>query len=107
MKRLDKSAALANAWRIADILGFEVFSSDGDRLGVLREVINTAGNDIWIVQYDGKEILIPALKSVVRQVDMAAKKIVVSLPDGFEELFGGSKNKAEDVEYDGYLIYED
>ena len=56
-----------------DIIGCEVF--DGDKkLGTVTNVLKTGSNDVFEV--DGK-ILIPALKSVVRSIDISAKKILV------------------------------
>lgn len=56
-----------------DIIGCEVF--DGDKkLGTVTNVLKTGSNDVFEV--DGK-ILIPALKSVVQSIDVAAKKILV------------------------------
>ena len=57
-----------------DIIGCEVF--DGDKkIGAVTNVLKTGSNDIFEV--DGK-ILIPALKSAVRSIDIAAKKILVN-----------------------------
>lgn len=56
-----------------DIIGCEVF--DGDKkIGTVTNVLKTAANDI--LEVDGK-ILIPALKSVVKEIDLAAKKVSV------------------------------
>ena len=61
-----------------DIIGCEVF--DGDKkIGVVTEVLKTGSNDVFQIEdADGKEILIPALKSVVRDINIAEKKIFVS-----------------------------
>lgn len=56
-----------------DIIGCEVFSDD-KRLGTVTNVLKTGSNDVFEV--DGN-ILIPALKSVVKSIDIAAKKILV------------------------------
>ena len=56
-----------------DIIGCEVFSGD-KKIGTVTNVLKTGSNDVFEV--DGK-ILIPALKSVVRSIDIAAKKILV------------------------------
>ena len=59
---------------IFDIVGCEVF--DGEKkIGVVTNVLKTGSNDVFEV--DGKT-LIPALKSVVRSIDIAAKKILVN-----------------------------
>ena len=57
-----------------DIIGCEIF--DGEKkIGTVTNVLKTGSNDVFEV--DGKT-LIPALKSVVKSIDIAAKKIVVS-----------------------------
>ena len=59
-----------------DIIGCEVF--DGDKkIGVVTDVLKTGSNDVFQVQSD-VEILIPALKSVITRIDIAAKKIFVT-----------------------------
>jgi hypothetical protein len=108
MKSSEKhSDAQRQILRVKDIIGFAVFDEFGNKLGVLSEVINTASNDVWIVKYGGREMPVPALKSVVRQIDASAQKIIVRLPEGFEEICGDMKKNAEDIEYDGYCVYED
>ena len=57
-----------------DIIGCEVFDDD-KKIGTVTNVLKTGSNDVFEV--DGN-ILIPALKSVVKSIDIAAKKIVVS-----------------------------
>lgn len=79
------------SWQTSEIAGSEVCDIHGERLGVLHDVLPTGGNDIWVVvpdkgsPYRG-EILIPALVSIVKHVDAAAKKITVDLPPGIREL---------------------
>ena len=56
-----------------DIIGCEVFDDD-KKIGTVTNVLKTGSNDVFEV--DGN-ILIPALKSVVRSIDVASKKILV------------------------------
>ena len=61
-------------------------------LGSLVDVIGTGANDVLVVKplSEGKqEYMIPALKTVVKRVDIAAKKIFVVLPAGLKELYEG------------------
>ena len=59
---------------IFDIVGCEIF--DGEKkIGVVTNVLKTGSNDVFEV--DGKT-LIPALKSVVKSIDIASKKILVN-----------------------------
>ena len=48
-------------------------------LGILEDIYNTGSNDIYVVQTsDGKQILIPAIKSAIYAIDVNQKKIVVN-----------------------------
>jgi len=67
---------------ICDLIGLEVFETDGSCLGIIKDIISTGSNDVYIVKSDDKEILIPALKSVVKEVSIIDKKMVVTLPEG-------------------------
>ena len=98
------------SWKVADILGFEVCDHDGNLLGLLADVISTGNNDVWTIKSDTEELLIPALKSIVTKVDISAKRIFVSLPDGYVDIYG-TKVKLEDAvvveEFSGITVYED
>ena len=59
-----------------DIIGCEVFEGE-KKIGVVIDVLKTGSNDVFQVSGD-KEILIPALKSVVQKIDITAKKIFIS-----------------------------
>jgi len=60
-----------------DLIGCEVRTEEGRLLGTVREVIHGPANDVWVAQGQGGEVLIPALKDVVHQVDTAGRRIVV------------------------------
>jgi 16S rRNA processing protein RimM len=94
-------------WKIADILGFEVFDQNGKRLGVVSDVILTGSNDVWVVKYYNEEVLIPALKSIVKEVNIARNKIFVVLPKEYEDIYGQVKSADDLLEYNGYFVYED
>jgi len=67
---------------IFDIIGLEVFTPEGERLGVVRKVLRTGANDVYVVHRADEEIYLPALKSVVREIDLDARRMVVVLPEG-------------------------
>jgi len=60
-----------------DLIGCQVLTEEGRHLGEVREVIHTPANDVWATQGEGGEVLIPALKDVVQEVDTAARRIVI------------------------------
>ncbi len=68
---------------ITDILGLKVYDENNSLLGALTDVIQTGSNDVYIVKnQEGKELLIPALKSVVKEISLDEGKISVLLPKG-------------------------
>lgn len=68
---------------IFDLIDSEVFTEDGDKLGVLTEVLTSAANDVYVVKTeDNKEVLLPSIKECILDVDTANKKIIVHLMDG-------------------------
>jgi 16S rRNA processing protein RimM len=68
-----------------DLIGLKVFTTDDRYLGRLESIIETGANDVYVVKDDAREILIPALKSVVHKIDIEANLMRVELPDGLEE----------------------
>ncbi len=94
-------------WKVKDILGFEVYDNKSNKLGLLAEVMATGANDVWVIKSQTEEILIPALKTIVNEVNMSRRKIFVTLPEGYEGMYG-TKIKLDDIlEYAGYIVYED
>ncbi|HHW00047.1 MAG TPA: 16S rRNA processing protein RimM [Clostridiaceae bacterium] len=68
---------------ICDIIGCEVLEENGNTLGIVEDVLQTGSNDVYVVKgHNGREILIPALKSVVLEVLIEEKKIIVKIPEG-------------------------
>lgn len=68
---------------IADLIGMEVYSDDGNKLGIVEDIYNTGANDIYVVKNDlGKQILLPGIPDVIKDVDLSNKKITVHLIPG-------------------------
>ena len=69
---------------IADLIGLFVESEDGSFQGTLKDVLETGANDVYIVtdQNTGKEVLIPAIKDCILQVDVEQGFMKVHLLDG-------------------------
>jgi 16S rRNA processing protein RimM len=68
---------------IADIVGSTVEDEDGNVLGTLKDVLVTGANDVYVVENeDGKELLFPAIKECVLNVDVEQAKITVHIMPG-------------------------
>ena len=69
-----------------DIIGLHVFDADGQELGVVENVLRTGSNDVYQARgVDGRELLIPALKAVVKEIDVKGGRMVVELPEVLED----------------------
>lgn len=68
---------------IADMIGSVVEDEDGNVLGTLKDVMQTGANDVYVVEnQEGKELLFPAIKECVLQVDIEQQKITVHIMPG-------------------------
>ena len=76
-----------DSFAVKDLAGCLVFVETGECLGVLKDVLPSGGNDIFVVQGTLREYLIPALKTVVKRIDIATKRIEVVLPAGLRQVY--------------------
>ncbi len=68
---------------IADLIGLEVYTDEGNLLGKVDDIYNTGANDIYVVKDElGKQVLLPGIKEVIKQVDLENEKIIVHLIPG-------------------------
>nr|WP_314463260.1 ribosome maturation factor RimM [uncultured Clostridium sp.] len=68
---------------IIDLIGLLVVKDDGEELGTLTDVIKTGANDVYEVKMtDGREVLLPAIKECVLNVDLEKKTVTVHMMDG-------------------------
>jgi len=65
-----------------DLIGMAVYTSEDKYLGRIESIIETGSNDVYVVQDNKKEVLIPALESVVLDIDTQEKRMLVELPEG-------------------------
>ncbi|MHB1127910.1 MAG: ribosome maturation factor RimM [Bacillota bacterium] len=70
------------------IVGMTVVAEGGEDLGVVEDIRQTGSNDVYYVKNPstGEEILIPAIKEVVKTIDLEKERIIVSLPPGLRGL---------------------
>ncbi|MDR0434228.1 MAG: ribosome maturation factor RimM [Gracilibacteraceae bacterium] len=68
-------------WHYYELEGMDVYDN-GVWLGKLERILATGANDVYIVRGTGGEICVPALKTVVRRVDVPGRRMDVDLPPG-------------------------
>ena len=77
---------LEDTYFIADLIGLNVYTDEGKLLGRLEDIYNSGSSDIYVVKNElGKQILLPAIKDVIKQIDLNDEKIVVHLLKGLVE----------------------
>ena len=68
---------------IADMIGMEVCTEDGNIFGTLTDVIETGANDVYVIENaEHGEVLVPAIKECIRSVDIEKGQMMIHLMDG-------------------------
>lgn len=73
-----------DTYYIVDLIGLDVFLDTGEKLGKLKEVfpVQSGNHDIYVVETVDKDILLPAIGDVIKDINIHEGKMVVHLIDG-------------------------
>lgn len=83
IKREDARKLPNDTYFIADLIGLNVYTEDGILLGKVYDIYNNKSNDIYVIKDElGKQILLPAIKDVIKHIDIENEKITVHLLNG-------------------------
>lgn len=81
--RKDAKKLPKDTYFIVDLLGLDVYTDEGKLLGKVDDIYNAGSSDIYVVKDElGKQILLPAIKDVLKEVDLENQKIIVHLIKG-------------------------
>ena len=71
---------------LCDIMDASVEDEEGNKIGVITEILQTGANDVYVVKTaDGKEVLFPVIPDCVKKIDTENKNVVVHVMDGLME----------------------
>lgn len=71
---------------VADLVGLPIYDEQGAQIGTFKDALTTGSNDVYVIAVPGaKDILLPALKLYVKEINPAEKRIVVTLPEWVDE----------------------
>ena len=71
---------------VADLIGLPVYDEEGKQIGTFKDSLSTGSNDVYVISVPGeKDILLPALKIYVKEINLVEKRIVVTLPEWVDE----------------------
>lgn len=83
INRKDAKKLPKDTYFIADLIGLEVYTDSNEYLGKVDDIFPTGSNDVYVVKDDlGKQILLPGIKDVIKQIDIEKNKIIVTLIKG-------------------------
>ena len=71
---------------IDDVMGMEVVTEEGKRVGIISDILQLPSNDLWQVDSGTRMISIPAVKEFVRKVDLQGRKVVIHEVEGLLDL---------------------
>lgn len=82
--RRDAKKLPKDTYFIADLIGLEVYSDENNEyLGKVEDIFRTGANDVYVVKNElGKQILLPGIKEVLKEIDLEKGKIIVHLMKG-------------------------
>jgi len=64
------------------LIGLTIFDEENNEIGILTEILETGANDVYVISStEGKELLLPAIKSVIKNISPEMGKIIVDLPE--------------------------
>lgn len=81
----DTIAPKKGTYFIHDIIGMKMVTEAGDEVGTIRDVMELPANDVWVVGAGTREILVPAIKEVIRLVDLKGRTVVIRPIEGMLE----------------------
>jgi 16S rRNA processing protein RimM len=70
---------------VHDIIGSRVIDEQGRKVGTVEEVWKLPANDVYVVREGKRELLVPAVQSVIEKIDTQGKQIRVRMTEAFEE----------------------
>ena len=72
-----------NEFYFHQIIGCQVFDENDRNLGEIIDILTPGANDVWVIKgEEGKEILIPYIEDVVKQIDITNKKVNIEVMEG-------------------------
>lgn len=67
---------------VFEVLGLRAETEDGRVLGTVTEILRTGSNDVYVIRDRAREVLVPAISTVVLQIDVAGGRVVIRPLDG-------------------------
>ena len=87
VERKDAVALEEDEYFIADMIGIQVVTEDDEPFGTLKDVMETGANDVYVISMtDGEEVLVPAIRDCIRDVNVEQGQMCVHLLPGLLDI---------------------
>ena len=67
---------------VADLIGLDVVTDEDKEFGVVKDVLHTGANDVYVIEHQGKEVLVPAIKECILDITIADNLMRIHLMKG-------------------------
>jgi 16S rRNA processing protein RimM len=64
------------------VIGLPVFTAEGRLVGKITDIFETSGNDVYVINDGKRDYLIPAVRSVVKEIDVSGNRVVIEVLEG-------------------------
>lgn len=72
-----------NEFYYHEIIGCNVYKKNQEKIGFVKEILSPGANDVWVIKQEkGKDLLIPYIDDVVKEIDINEKKIIIEPLEG-------------------------
>lgn len=81
----DKVKLAKDSYFLSDILGLEVYLKDNTHIGTVKDILQPGANDVYVVKSGEKDFLIPAIKDVIKEINIDENKMIIDPLEGMLE----------------------
>jgi 16S rRNA processing protein RimM len=68
---------------VDSIVGLDVVDESGGRIGSVKEVLKMPAQDLYVIEHNGRELMVPAVREFIREINLHTKVVTVRLIEGF------------------------
>lgn len=77
--------AHTGSYFVHDVIGLQAVREDGTPIGVVTDVVDLPAGDAWVVRIGVRDVMIPAVREFIRDVDLQARRVVIRPIEGLLE----------------------
>jgi 16S rRNA processing protein RimM len=82
----DRVPLSPGSYFVDELVGARVVDEQGAEIGTVKEVLKMPAQDVYVVEHEGKETMIPAVAEFVLRIDLSERIMVVRMIEGLENL---------------------